>query len=89
MLHNVLLQCSSCLPHFEGKSAALTDLLNKKHPSKLTDKDDEDFHKIKEAICSAPRLAYQDTKQKICLQTDASNMGLGAVVFQEKEDRRR
>ena len=42
-------------------------------------------HKMTEAICSAPRLAYLDAK-KICLQTDVSDMRLGAVLSLEKED---
>ena len=36
-------------------------------------------------MCQAPRLAHPDPHRKICLQTDASDLGLGAVLFQEKE----
>ncbi|MFP3021638.1 MAG: ribonuclease H family protein [Wolbachia sp.] len=37
-------------------------------------------------MCTAPRLAHPDPQRKICLQTDASELGLGAVLFQKKEN---
>ncbi|MFP3036160.1 MAG: ribonuclease H family protein [Wolbachia sp.] len=47
---------------------------------------EEAFLKIKEAICTAPQLAFLDSQWKICLQADASDLELGAIRFQETED---
>lgn len=74
---------SSFVPHFETKAAPLTDLLNKDKPFKWTSKEENAFQEIKRAICNSPRLAYLDPSREVCLQTDASDIGLGAVLFHE------
>ena len=73
---------SSFVPHFEGKAAPLTDLLNNKVPFKWTDREEKAFSEIKYSICNAPKLAHPDPNRKMCLQTDASDIGLGAILFQ-------
>lgn len=41
---------------------------------------------LNNASHQAPRLAHPDLSRKICLQTDASDTGLGAVLFQENSE---
>ena len=46
------------------------------------------FHKLKNAVMSAPVLAYPDPNKEFLLKTDASKLGLGAVLFQKQSDGR-
>ncbi len=43
---------------------------------------EEAFQSLKEKLISAPVLGYPDYSQHFLLQTDASGMGLGAVLVQ-------
>ena len=40
------------------------------------------FHQLKKAVMSAPVLAYPDPNREYLLKTDASRLGLGAVLSQ-------
>ena len=46
------------------------------------------FHKLKKAVMSAPVLADPDTNKEYLLKTDASKLGLGAVLSQKQADGR-
>ena len=46
------------------------------------------FWKLKKAVTSAPVLAYPDTNKEYLLKTDASKLGLGAVLSQKQSDGR-
>ena len=46
------------------------------------------FHKLKKAVMSAPVLAYPDPNKEYLLETDASKLGLGAVLSQKQSDGR-
>ena len=44
------------------------------------------FEKLKEACTKTPVLAYADYKKPFRLNTDASELGLGSVLYQQQED---
>ena len=46
----------------------------------------ESFNKLKDALISAPVLAYLDYLKPFILETDASLKGLGAVLTQEDDE---
>ena len=45
----------------------------------------EDFKTLKLAIMHAPTLAYPNTAKRFCIATDASNVGVGGVLFQSED----
>ena len=54
-------------------------------PFKWTAEHQESFNKLKEALTSAPVLAYLDYMKPFILETDASLKGLGTVLSQEDD----
>ena len=46
------------------------------------------FHKLKKAVMSAPVLAYPDPNKEYLLKTNASKLGLGALLSQKQSDGR-
>ena len=46
------------------------------------------FHQLKKAVMSAPVLAYPDPNKEYLLKTDASKLGLGAVLSQKQSNGR-
>jgi RNase H-like domain found in reverse transcriptase len=64
-------------------SKPLTDLL-KKNGFKWNPQATMAFEKLKNALSSAPVLAMPDFSQPFILETDASDVGLGAVLMQAK-----
>uniref|UniRef100_A0A3P9LNX3 ribonuclease H n=1 Tax=Oryzias latipes TaxID=8090 RepID=A0A3P9LNX3_ORYLA len=47
------------------------------------------FQRLKSALADAPVLAYRDPGQPFTLDTDASNVGVGAVLSQQEETGKR
>uniref|UniRef100_A0A3B1JJS8 Gypsy retrotransposon integrase-like protein 1 n=1 Tax=Astyanax mexicanus TaxID=7994 RepID=A0A3B1JJS8_ASTMX len=54
-----------------------------------SDKCEEAFNLLKDKLVTAPVLAYADFAKPFLLEVDASHMGLGAVLSQEQEGKRR
>ena len=50
------------------------------------DKCEEAFIALKEQCCKPPILAYADYSKPFKLHTDASGLGLGAILHQTQED---
>ena len=70
------------IPNFATLASPLTALTKKGIPFTWTDSHQNSFLTIKDLLCSAPVLAYPNFDQPFILQTDASNIGLGAVLAQ-------
>lgn len=49
---------------------------------------DEAFQSLKEALSTAPVLGYADYTRPFVVETDASHLGLGAVISQDQDGRR-
>jgi hypothetical protein len=61
----------------------LTDLLKKNVLFVWRSKNDIAFHILQQALISAPVLALPNFSKPFCLETDASDGGVGAVFMQE------
>ena len=59
----------------------------KKHKKvEWDEKCEEAFIALKEQCCNPPILAYADYGKPFKLHTDASGLGLGAILYQTQED---
>lgn len=74
------------IAYFSHFSNPLTKLLKKGVKFKWDAFCDESFHHLREALISSPILQYPDYSREFCLNCDASNIALGAVLSQEYED---
>ena len=70
------------IPEFATIAAPLTALTKKCMPFIWEDSHQTAFLALKTSLCSAPILAYPRFDLPFILQTDASNVGLGAVLAQ-------
>ena len=70
------------IPHFSSVAAPLTQLTQKSATFQWGAPQQKAFSILKQSLCSAPVLAYPDFDRPFILQTDASNVGLGAVLTQ-------
>jgi transposase InsO family protein len=72
------------VPNFATVAAPLTDLLKKKNPAFVWDKEQgEAFRKLKEFLISAPILSCPHFDYPFTIQCDASEVGIGGVLSQE------
>ncbi|CAM5155407.1 unnamed protein product, partial [Natator depressus] len=73
------------VPHFASITAPLTELLTKDSPRRVhwSNECETAFRTIKERLCSNPILFSPDFHHDFIVQTDASGVGLGAVLSQE------
>ncbi|XP_041102688.1 uncharacterized protein LOC121313985 [Polyodon spathula] len=73
------------IPEFSTIVSPLIDLTKKSAPNtvKWSDECQEAFDMIKRILCQAPALVSPDFDREFILQTDASDVGLGAVLSQE------
>ena len=67
-------------------ASPLTQLTRKNVPFTWTNKCDEAFEKLKECLLSPPILIYPDHTKRFKITTDASNIGLGAILSQEDDE---
>lgn len=82
---------SKFIPHLSERAAVLTDLTKASAPNRVrwNEECDRAFKDLKSAITSESVLHTPDFSQPFTLQTDASGVGLGAVLLQEAEGERR
>jgi hypothetical protein len=69
--------------HFGIISKPLTDLLKKNTCFIWTAAHDQSFAALKHALSHAPVLALPNFSKPFAIETDASGMGIGAVLVQE------
>ena len=69
---------------FSRHAKPLTMLLKKDNPFEWTDKQQQAFERLKQRLMKAPILQYPDFNSPFILYTDASKVGLGAVLSQKK-----
>ena len=69
-------------------TAPLTDLVKKGRPNKVEwmEPQQKAFNELKQALGNAPILRVPDFQRPFIVRSDASNEGLGAMLFQEFED---
>ena len=70
---------------FSDKAAPLNQLTRKDHPWQWTKQCQEAFELLKDEISNRPVSAYPDFSLPFRLYTDASNIGLGAILAQKQE----
>lgn len=68
--------------HFSIIARPLTELLKKGAPFCWTDHQSQSFEALKAALTSAPVLVLPDFKKPFTIETDASGIGVGAVLMQ-------
>ncbi|KAG5868703.1 hypothetical protein JTB14_028718 [Gonioctena quinquepunctata] len=71
------------IPNFSGISAPLTDLIDKSKRFKWTEESDQAFSEIKRIVANPLELARPNQNIPLSVQTDASHVGIGEVLFQE------
>ena len=76
------------IPNFAELAVPLTDLTKKGCPHKLNWQEPQDkaFRTLKAYVASPPILKAPDFSRPFILQTDASDVGIGAILLQEGED---
>ncbi|KAH8288942.1 hypothetical protein KR018_000365, partial [Drosophila ironensis] len=72
--------------NFAEVAAPLTDTLRKGNKFQMSQEAKEAVATLKEALTTAPVLRHPDFTKMFYVQCDASDYGVGAVLFQEDED---
>jgi len=69
-------------------AAPLTDALKggNSAPLRWGSQEEAAFNQLKECLCARPILRLPDMDKTFVLRTDASDVGLGAILLQEHED---
>ena len=68
------------MSHFAHLAAPLSDLLQSRKVWSWTSACDSAFAALKEALCTAPCLAFPNFLQEFVLEMEASDRALGAVL---------
>jgi len=73
------------VPNFAVIAAPLSDATRKGNPNEIAwnDSRDKAFQELKRRISTPPMLRLPDVSQPFIVQTDASHVGIGAVLLQE------
>lgn len=70
------------IPEFSTTAACLFELTKAKMIFQWTSETQEAFERLKEQLVKAPVLVYPDFKKDFAIYTDASGVGIGAVLTQ-------
>ena len=76
------------IPNFATIAAPLTDLTKKGMPNKVVwgPAQERAFKTLRDLLTSSPILRLPDLSRQFILRTDASDIGVGAVLLQQYED---
>ena len=76
------------IPNFATLASPLTDLTKAKLPNRIEwgASQEEAFKTLKTRLASSPILHLPDCNRVFYLRTDASNVGIGAVLLQQTEE---
>ena len=77
--------CSEFIPHLSSIAELLQKLLRKGNRWIWKEEQSKTFQKLKDLISQAPVLGYPNFSKPFVLYTDASDVGIGAVLLQEPE----
>jgi hypothetical protein len=75
------------IPNFATIVEPLTKLLRKTQPWIWTQDRQDSFKRLKSLMAESPVLAYPDYSKPFVLYTDASDVGIGAVLLQKQEEK--
>ena len=78
--------CAKFIQGFSTISSPIWDLTRSGRPWKCDTKEEEAFEQIKGLLTNAPVMAYFTKDAKTRLVTDASPVGLGAILEQQQPD---
>ena len=73
-------------PNFSTVVGPLTNLLQKRAAYEWSELCEDSFKKIKSVLISSPVLSTPDFSKQFKLTVDASDIGVGAALFQEDDD---
>lgn len=73
------------IPNKSVVTAPLRTLLRKDIAWVWTEKQQESFLRLREALIQAPVLRYFDPSKPVTLSVDASQLGVGAVLIQNAQ----
>ncbi|XP_033758666.1 uncharacterized protein LOC117340982 [Pecten maximus] len=76
------------IPNFATIAVPLTDLTKKGMPNHVqwTDAQENAFVSLKKHLTSTPILRLPDLEKTFTLRTDASDLGIGAILLQDTDD---
>ncbi len=76
------------IPNYAAIAAPLTDKTKNKEPNKVDWGTSQQlaFDKLKKCLASEPILKLPNFEKTFTLRTDASDLGIGAVLLQEQDD---
>ena len=76
------------IPNFAAIAAPLSDLTRKGQPNRVVwgEPQERSYHTLKQAIVSKPVLMLSNVNEEFILRTDASDVGFGAKLLQQRDD---
>lgn len=76
------------IPNYAAIASPLTDKTKNKEPNKLVWGDSQElaFTSLRNKLSSSPILHLPDLSKQFILRTDASDLGLGAILLQEHDN---
>ena len=74
------------VPRFAERASALTTLLKKDRKYEWGEREERAFVDLKEALGRSPVLQMYNPERRTELHTDASSIGLAAMLLQERDD---